>query len=568
MINPIFSFIALAAKRAKANLERKTYNVGATQEAFLRSLLQVQQHTELGQYLGLDQITTVDEFRQRVPVLPYSAYEPYIERAAAGEQNVVTPDPLIYLNLTSGSTGNQKMIPVTRRSRRAIGRANQAAMGFLVDAAQRRGLPLGKMLLTGSAQKVGRTSGGIDYGHISGGSLRLAGPLYRQIFAHPYNALLVSNHHARNYVLLLFALRNPHLAMLAATFPLIALQLCNDLERFGESLVEDLARGRMTDQIEIEPFLRAQLEQQLKPAPARARQLRRILQTNARLTPQTVWPDLSFIITARGGTSDFYFERFGEYFGDTPVFGGTYASAESTYGVHRDFNTDGTILALDSGFFEFIPSNQWEQEQPQTVLPQELQVGERYRILVTNYAGFCRYDIGDVVEVEGFYNQAPLIMFRFRQGGILCATTEKTTEYHATQVVRSLQQDFNLQLEDFCITLSESLLHPHYVLNIELAPGERLEPAETFLASFDQHMQRSNRSYGIKRANQDIPAPELRILAAGSFAQLRQQSAKIKLESSQLKFPHISSDRTLLAQANIEQVTVFPPHLEKTPLLL
>lgn len=568
MKNPIFSLMGLAGKHAKAKLERQTYRPAETQEQFLRSLLKVQARTELGQTFGIDRISTVNEFRRRVPILPYSAYEPYLERAAAGEQNVVTPDPLIYINMTSGSTGSQKMIPVTKRSKKFIGRANQVAMGFLFEAAQRRNMHLGKMLLTGSARKVGKTSGGIDYGHISGGSVQLANGLYRQIFAQPFEAMLVKDTQARNYMSLLFALRNAHLRVFAATFPLIALQLCDELERQGDWLIEDLASGQISHHIALTPQERSQLQRQFRAAPQRAKELAQVLNREGRLTPQFAWPDLSCIITARGGTSDFYFERFPEYFGDTPIFGGTYASSESTYGVHHNFNTDGTILALSSNFFEFIPEGQWDIDQPQTLLPHELQTGERYRILITNYAGFYRYDIGDVVQVEGFYNQTPLIVFRYRQGGVLSATTEKTSEYQVIQVLKLLQQEFDIQLEDFCVTLSEDILRSHYILNIELAEGETLAHPEQFLAMFDQFMCQHNHSYEVKRLNNDIPAPQLNILAAGSFDILRQRPLRPGVENSQLKFPHISCDRSLLADFVVEQTVTLPQFAQPTPILL
>ncbi|GAA6621233.1 GH3 auxin-responsive promoter family protein [Scytonema sp. NUACC26] len=53
--------------------------------------------------------------------------------------------------------------------------------------------------------------------------------------------------------------------------------------------------------------------------------------------------------------------------------------------------------------------------------------------LLVNYSGFYRYDIGDVMEVLGFYEQTPLIVFRYRQGGLLSAINKKTTEFHVTQ---------------------------------------------------------------------------------------------------------------------------------------
>lgn len=128
-----------------------------------------------------------------------------------------------------------------------------------------------------------------------------------------------------------------------------------------------------------------------------------------------------------------------------------------------------------------------------------------------------------MVEVLGFYEQTPLIVFRYRRGGLLSSTSEKTTEFHVAQVMQALQQEFSLLLEDFCITLSENDFPAHYLVNIELAPGHTLENPQTFLASFDWKLSEMNPSYAVKRPDNYLPAPRLRILAPGSFAILRQQ---------------------------------------------
>jgi hypothetical protein len=272
---------------------------------------------------------------------------------------------------------------------------------------------------------------------------------------------------------------------------------------------------------------------------------------------------LSFVAAARGGTSDFYFERFPTYFDDTPIFGAVYSSAEATFSIYPDVDTDGSILAIESGFFEFVPENQWEAEHPKTLLATEVKVGERYRLLTTNYSGFYRYDIGDVVEVVGFYNTTPLIVFRYRRGGTLSATTEKTTEYHATQVMQTLQQEFGLPLEDFCLTLSESVISPHYLANIELLPGQTLENPQAFLASFERQLQAANTSYAVKRPINVIPPPRLRILKPGSFAILRQRQLERGVPDSQLKFPHISQDRQFLAGLAVEQEIRLPEDVDE-----
>ncbi|NEQ24521.1 MAG: GH3 auxin-responsive promoter family protein [Microcoleus sp. SIO2G3] len=553
MVNLVQSIGTAAARQIKANFVRKTRQASAVQEKFLLSLLNTHQNTELGQKYGLSQIKSVDQFRERIPILPYSSYEPYLERIAQGEPNILTPDPVVYLSLTSGSTSKKKLIPVTKRSRSVRNRANRASMSFAVDAARQWGRPLGQMLLTSSVQLAGRTSAGIEYGPVSVGELRSADFLSRQLFAYPYEILQIADSLSHHYVCLLFALQNPNTRVIGANFPVLALRLGDYLERYAEELIEDLAKGTIASWLDLESELRIKLERSWKAAPQRADELRQILKAEGCLTPKLAWPDLSFIVTARGGTSDFYFERFPHYFGDTPIFGGIYGSTEAVFGVYYDFNNDGTILAIESGFYEFIPQDQWEASQPKTLLAQEVKVGEKYRILVTNYNGLYRYDLGDVVEVVGYYEKAPIIVFRHRVGGLLSSTTEKTTEFHVTQVMQVLQRDFNLSLENFCVTLSEQETPPHYRVNIELSPGHTLSDSQAFLSEFDHQLKEIHTSYETKRLDGQVPPPRLRVLQRGSFATLRQRLLQRGIPEFHLKFPHISEDRQILAGLTVEQ---------------
>lgn len=553
MVNFTLTLLTTAARLSKASFVRKTRKTAICQEKFLLSLLKTHQETEFGRDNGFKDIKTVKQFQEAIPILTYSGYEKYVERIAKGEQNVLTSDPVVYFNQSSGSTGKQKLIPVTKRVRKVRSRVTQQSLGFMSDAAIKRGLEIGKMLLTTSIQIRDRTSGGIAYGTSSVGDLRNMDFLYRQVFVHPYDALKPADSTARNYVCLLFALGNPQMRVIGANFPILALQLADYLERYTEDLIQDLENGTIASWLKLEPEVRQVLEKQWNKLPQRAAELRSILQSEGTLTPKMAWKNLSWIITARGGTSDFYFERFKQYFGDTPVFGGIYAASEATFGIYEDFNSDGTILAIDSGFFEFIPSEEWEKEQPKTVLAHEVEVGKCYRIVVTNYSGLYRYDIGDVVEILDFYEQAPIIVFRHRVGGLLSATSEKTNEFHATQVIQQLQKQFDLPLANYCITLSENEIPPHYLLNIELLPNHPLNNPEEFLAEFDKKMQQANVSYEDKRRNNILPAPRLRILAAGSFATVRQRLLQKGIPDSHLKIPHINEDRKFLAGLDIEQ---------------
>ncbi len=548
----LLPILAGVSRQIKNRFVQKTRRPLAVQEQFLRETLRAHQNTVLGREYGLSEIKTIDQFRDRIPVLPYSSYEPYTDRIAKGEPNVLTPDPVVYLNLTSGSTGAHKLIPVTKRFQNSLRQANLTSIGFLSDALQQRRSQFGKLLATNSVQIVGTTPSGIDYGPASVGVLRMGKFLYEQLFSHPFETLLPDESLTRHYLCLLFALSNPDLRGIGANFPMLVLRICNYLEQYAEDLIHDLETGAIAPWLKLQPEVRAKLERQWSAQPQRAAQLRNILKSEGRLTPQFVWPNLAYIATARGGTSDFYFERFPEYFGDTPGYGAVFASAEGTFSIYPELNQDGSILAIETGFFEFIPEDQWDVEQPKTLLATDVKVGDRYRILMTNYSGFYRYDIGDVVEVTGFYEQTPMIVFRHRRGGLLSSTTEKTTEFHVTQVMQALQQEFGLPLEDFCVTLSETEIPAHYLVNIELLPGQTLENPTAFLQQFDEKLKQIHTSYEIKRRDA-VPPPRLRILAPGSFGVVRQRQLQKGVPDSQLKFPHISEDRQFLVGLTVER---------------
>jgi hypothetical protein len=557
-------FLKTYTTYAKRQFINKTRRVMAAQEAFLKKLLDQQQNTELGKQFQIGKIRTLDQFRSQVPVYPYSFYEPYTERIAEGEANVLNPDPVAYISLTSGSTGKQKLVPVTWRFQRSLRQANFAAIGFCLEALQSQKnwdaagqkLQFGKILTTNSAKLQGQTPAGIPYGPVTVGSLRMGKFFYEQTFAQPYDALLIGDSLARHYICLLFALRERQLSCMTANFPMLLLRTCNYLRQYAEFLIQDLQKGTIADWLVLEPELRSRLERRWRADPVRANELNAVLQQHGQLTPKLAWPALSYVATARGGTSDFYFQNFSQFFGQVPIFGGVYGSAEATFGIFPDFNTDGSILAIESGFYEFVSEDQWDLEYPKTLLPTEVRVGDRYRILVTSYSGFYRYDIGDVVEVVGFYGQTPMIVFRYRQGGLLSATTEKTTEAHVTQVMKTLQQEFQVHLDDFCVTLSEQEFPPYYWVNIELVKGEVLNYPEAFLRRFDEYLKEVNNPYGTVRVDQ-VPPPRLRILAPGSFGIIRKRQLEKGMSDSQLKFPHINEDRQFITGLLIEQEVQF-----------
>lgn len=545
MVNLLRPLLTAVAERQQRHFSRQTRQSLAVQERFLCQLLKRYSQTALGREYRLSEVKNIETFRDRLPVANYARYEPYIERIARGEENVLTSDAVVFFNTTSGSTGKQKLIPVTRRFQNSLGKANLASIGFLSRGLRDRGASFGKLLLTNGAKIAGQTPSGIAYGPGGTGVLRMGKLVYEQLFAHPFDTLRPQDSLARHYLSILFALQERAMGGMAANFPMLILRICDYLDRYSDDFIRDIETGTIASWLQVEPEIRRVLEKRWSANPQRAQELRQVRDRDGRLKATRAWPNLSYIGTARGGTSGFYLERFPEYLEDTPVFGAVYATSEGTFSIYPDLDSDGSVLAVDTGFFEFIPQDQWDEEHPKTLLATEVKVGEHYRVLMSNYSGFYRYDVGDVVEVVGFYESAPLIVFRYRRGGIISSTVEKTTEAHATAVMQGLHREFNLALTDFCITLSEKEFPAHYILNIELAPGQKLENPEQFIRRFDEQLSIINPRYGAKRQEM-VPPPRLHILAPGSFAVVHQRQLKRGVPDFQMKFPHISEDRELV----------------------
>lgn len=94
----------------------------------------------------------------------------------------------------------------------------------------------------------------------------------------------------------------------------------------------------------------------------------------------------------------------------------------------------------------------------QTLFGEEVEAGRLYELVVTTLSGLYRYRIGDVVKVNRFHNDCPVVEFQYRQGQLLNMRSEKTTEtmmYEAlTTVLRSKDERF--RLVDY--TCAESIL--------------------------------------------------------------------------------------------------------------
>ena len=88
-------------------------DTAGTQPQVLRQILRYAEDTVFGREHGFKQISTYEDFKQRVDATDYEAHRPYIERHQRGETDVLFPGKPLMYNCSSGTSGKPKLLPVT-----------------------------------------------------------------------------------------------------------------------------------------------------------------------------------------------------------------------------------------------------------------------------------------------------------------------------------------------------------------------------------------------------------------------------------------------------------------------
>ena len=103
------------AKKVLTSVDGDSKNVGKCQLELLNDILKDNADTEYGRRHNFKDIQTVEQFKDNVPLQHYDDYKSYVNRIKReGTQGILCGDDVIFLAMTSGTTGEYKCVPVTR----------------------------------------------------------------------------------------------------------------------------------------------------------------------------------------------------------------------------------------------------------------------------------------------------------------------------------------------------------------------------------------------------------------------------------------------------------------------
>jgi hypothetical protein len=501
----------LRGKMVSKGLLKSCANPSQAQSALLLRLVKRNAGTAFGRGHDFSGIRTEADFRARVPVREYEDFRPYIKRVMAGERNILTAEEPFMMTLTSGTTTEPKYIPVTR----ALQRQTASLISAWLYRAELDHTGLLDHASVGIVSRAveGHTPRGIPYGSVSGLIYKNIPWLVRRAYAVPYQVSELNDYDERYFVAARFALGDK-VSFIATPNPGTLLRLAETAAEHGERLVRATRDGTLGIESKEQSSLCAELARMLRPDPARARELERVIDAQGRLRLAACWPELRLIGCWTGGSAGLKLNQLHQVYDDVPVRDLGYMASEGRITVPFADETSAGVPALNSNYYEFIPEEEVDAERPAVLSLHELERARRYSILLTTMGGLYRYKINDIVEVTGELAGAPLLAFVRKEGEMTSITGEKMHVNHLLAALAEVTTRFRLEVEQF--RAAPDYLSSRYEIFLELSqPASDKLLQEELLPALDDALMSANIEYAQKRRSRRLGPPRLYLMKRG-----------------------------------------------------
>lgn len=328
----------------------RKFPMDVQQEVF-QNLIEEAKFTEWGKKFEYKSIRSIKDFQDRVPIQNYDTLKPFINRIMEGEQNILWPSDIKWFAMSSGTTSDKsKFIPVSIESLEDCHfKGGKDMLSIYCNNHPDTKLFSGKNLVMGGSHKVHQINSECSYGDLS--------------------AVLIKN--------------LPIWVEMQRT-PDIEIALMDNWEEKIIKMAESTAKEDVTN-ISGVPTWTVVLA-------------KKILEITGKNNLLEVWPNLELYIH---GAVNFepYKNKFSELIPSSKMnYLETYNASEGFFAI-QDTKDSDLLLMLDYGiFFEFLPMEELEKENPKALVLEEIELEKNYAMVISTNAGLWRYAIGDTVK--------------------------------------------------------------------------------------------------------------------------------------------------------------------------
>jgi hypothetical protein len=474
------------------NIEHWMQHPLEAQREVLQEILTAAQYTEFGRKYGFENLFTVKDFKEAVPINEYDDMKPYIERIMQGEQNILWNTPITWFAKSSGTTSDKsKFIPITEESlEESHFQGAKDVLTLYYNFNPESDLLTGKGLVIGGSHQVNKLNEETQYGDLS--------------------AVLMQNTPFWGHWL-----RTPELSV----------ALMDEWEAKIEKLAQTTIPENVTS-ISGVPTWTLVL-------------IKRILEITGKQTLKEVWPNLELYI--HGGVSFTpYREQFDKLIGSHINYIDLYNASEGFFAAQDSPSSDGMLLFLQHGiFYEFMPVEEYGKEKPSTVGLDAVEIGKNYALVISTNGGLWRYLVGDTVQFTSTHPFRVKVSGRIKH--FINAFGEELIIDNSDKAIAIACEKTGAIVNDYTaapIYFSDEGNGGHeWLIEFERPPSD----LGLFTFELDSALKNVNSDYEAKR-HKDIALrmPVLRALNKGVFEQWLKSKGKL---GGQHKVPRLSNDR-------------------------
>ncbi len=481
---PIASWIVRGVNRWK-------YNAVEAQRQTLNHLVKQAKNTVYGRDHHFESIKSYEDFKKNVPVSDYEDLRPYIDRVVKGEENILWKGKPLYFAKTSGTTSGVKYIPISKESMPEHIKAARNALLTYIHETGKSDFADGKMIFLQGSPEMDK-KGGIFFGRLSG------------IVAHHVPGYLQKNR-----------------------LPSHQTNCIEDWEEKVDTIVDETIHEDMRLISGIPPWCQMYFDR--LSAKAGGKKIKDIFK--------------NFSLFVYGGVNyEPYRAKIEESIGRKIDSIETYPASEGFIAYQDSQKEKGLLLLANSGiFYEFIPSEEYFDENPTRLSLAEVELNKNYAIILSTNAGLWGYSIGDTIK---FVSKNPYkILVTGRIKHYISAFGEHVIGEEVEYALLSAAEEEGLEVTEFTVApqvnpAPEQLPYHEWFIEFAKSPKD----LDAFRLKVDKRLQEKNIYYSDLIAGKVLQPLVIRPLQQNAFIQMMKTEGKL---GGQNKVPRLTNDRVL-----------------------
>ena len=218
-----------------------------------------------------------------------------------------------------------------------------------------------------------------------------------------------------------------------------------------------------------------------------------------------------------------------------------YPASEGFIAYQDSQKEKGMLLQLDSGiFYEFIPANEFFNENPTRISLKDVQVGINYVIILNTTAGLWGYNIGDTVEFTSIKPYRIKVTGRIKH--FISAFGEHVIGKEVEKALNDAILNTNINISEFTVAPQvnpeNGLPYHEWFIEFEDEP----EDLETFASRIDVLMQQQNIYYQDLIEGKVLRPLIISKVKKGGFHEYMKSIGKF---GGQNKIPQLSDNRKI-----------------------